>query len=146
MNASDRLKQLKEEQNRNRDKVQENNKKATRFAIVFIICCVIICIIFLIIVLGDSGNTKYVSSSNNNLNSTCYYYSQRLVKEKLKSPDSAEFPKYSASFVEKSGDTVTVSAYVNAQNSFGATIKTDYIATIKIENNKPVSGSVVLIE
>ena len=92
---------------------------------------------------GDS-NSNY--SNSNSLYSTCYYYSQQLVKEQLKSPKSAEFPRYSEKFVTRNGDTVTVSAYVDAQNSFGATIRENYIATIKIKDGEPVSGSAVLVE
>lgn len=92
----------------------------------------------------DSGNTS--TSTHNNLNATCYYYSQRLVKDKLKSPKSAEFPSYSSDFVTRSGDTVTVSAYVDADNSFGANVRVKYIATITLKDNEPVSGSATLIE
>lgn len=92
------------------------------------------------------GNNNSYSSNSNNVYSSCYYYSQRLVKEQLKSPKSAEFPRYSENFITQNGDTVVVSAYVDAQNSFGAQIRTNYIATIQLKNNKPISGSVVLLE
>lgn len=122
---------------------QESKNKKSKFIVVFILIILLLCLVVAILSLinDNSSNTKY-----DNLNSTCYYYSQRLVKEKLKSPKSAEFPSYSNSFVTKSGDIVTVSAYVDAQNSFGATIRTDYVATIKIKNGEPISGSVVLAE
>lgn len=92
----------------------------------------------------DADNTS--TSTHNSLNATCYYYSQRLVKEKLKSPKSAEFPSYSDSFAKKNGNTITISAYVDAENSFGANVRTNYAATIEIKDGKPVSGSVILLE
>ncbi len=92
----------------------------------------------------DSDNTSI--STHNNLNATCYYYSQRLVKDKLKSPKSAEFPSYSSDFVTRSGDTVTISAYVDADNSFGAHIRVNYVATITLKDNEPISGTATLIE
>ena len=103
-------------------------------------------IVFLLWGLNRMLDNNDSSDDYDYLNSTCYYYSQRLVKEKLKSPKSAEFPSYSDNFAKRSGDTVTITAYVDAQNSFGATIRTDYVATIKIKDGKPASGSVVLIE
>ena len=55
------------------------------------------------------------------------------VSSYLKSPSSAEFPsptfhldEYS---VSRDGDTWYVSSYVDAQNSFGATIRTNFTAT-----------------
>ena len=128
---------------------EKERKKAIMFVITFLLICTFGCVYGLITIFGDSSNSNNATKGNssyNNLNTSCYYYSQRLVKEKLKSPKSAEFPKYSADFISRDGDTVTVSAYVNAENSFGATVKTNYIATIQLKNNEPVSGSVVLIE
>ena len=122
----------------------QSQKKQKRIIIIFLFVAGLIILIFLLG--GFDGFSSKNYSTPSNLNATCYYYSQRLVKEKLKSPKSAEFPKYSADFISRDGDTVTVSAYVNAENSFGATVKTNYIATIQLKNNEPVSGSVVLIE
>lgn len=80
------------------------------------------------------------------LYSECYVYSQRLVKEKLKSPESAKFPIYNQSFVKDKGDTIIISAYVDANNSYGTSIRTDYIATITTKNGKPHSGVATLLE
>ncbi len=74
---------------------------------------------------------------------SCYFYSQDLVKKQLKSPKSADFPWYSDSFIKDKGDTILVSAYVDADNSFGANIRTNYIASIKVKDGEPVSGYVV---
>lgn len=129
---------------------ESHNKKVIIVTIIVIIIIAFLCIIGASTMFKDNHsineNSNYSNSSYNNLNASCYYYSQRLVKEKLKSPKSAEFPKYSAEFISRDEDTVTVSAYVEADNSFGAHVKTNYIATIQLKNNEPVSGSVVIIE
>lgn len=52
--------------------------------------------------------------------------SQMFVKDKLKSPSTAEF-KYGVDQVTKLNDsTFEVSSYVDSQNSFGAQIRTNY--------------------
>lgn len=124
----------------------QSKKKEKRIIIIFLFIAGLIILIFLLGGFDSCSSGGSHSSSPSNINATCYYYSQRLVKEKLKSPKSAEFPKYTAEFISRDGDTVTVSAYVEADNSFGAHVKTNYIATIQLKNDQPVSGSVVLIE
>lgn len=106
----------------------------------------ILIVIFLIIdILGLWLLTKCHdgdNSSSNTLYIHSYIYSQTLVKEKLKSPKSAKFPSYSDSFITDKGDKIVVSAYVDASNSFGVSVRTYYTATINIKNNEPQSGTV----
>lgn len=49
------------------------------------------------------------------------------VKGQLKSPSTAKFCKISEYTVSLSGDTWTVKGYVDAQNGFGATLRSDFI-------------------
>ena len=63
--------------------------------------------------------------------------SQGFVKKRLKSPGSAEFPSMAwdktdirISF-DRSTGLYTVRAWVDAQNSFGAKIRTNYIVVLK---------------
>jgi len=90
----------------------------------------------------NSKNTK----SKDKTYIHCYNYSQDLVKEKLKSPKSADFPMYDESFITDKGNKIIITAFVDAENSFGATKRTNYIATINIKNNEPDSGVVTIIE
>lgn len=60
---------------------------------------------------------------------------QDLVKEKLKSPSTAKFPStvFSSAYTVKwSGTKWKVSGYVDAQNSFGATIREYWTATFEM--------------
>lgn len=118
------------------------NKKEIAGRIIFIIVCIII-----------GGSASYIAkrhtSNTSNREHTyisCYTFSQNLVKDKLKSPQSAKFPIYSENFISDKGDTIIVSAYVNADNSFGANVKTNYIATITIQDGEPDKGTVTLLE
>ena len=61
---------------------------------------------------------------------------QEFVKKKLKSPASAEFPSIvwdssEISVAEAGPNSFLVVAYVDAQNAFGAQIRTRYRATMK---------------
>lgn len=105
------------------------------------VCIAIGCIATLITKKHTTNN-----SSKDHTYISCYTFSQSLVKDKLKSPKSAVFPLYSESFITDKGDTIIVSAYVNADNSFGSNIKVNYVATIQIKGGEPDKGSVVLLE
>jgi len=60
--------------------------------------------------------------------------SQTFMKRKLKAPATADFPSYSdsdVSVVHRGGGVFMVKSYVDAQNSFGANIRTHYICELK---------------
>lgn len=58
------------------------------------------------------------------------FMSQKLVKQNLKAPSTADFPIWSEENckVTHSNNTWTVTSFVDAQNGFGAMIRTDYVA------------------
>jgi len=55
---------------------------------------------------------------------------EKIVKSNLKSPSTAEFCKHKEYTITCSGDTWTIKGYVDAQNSFGATLRNNF--TVKI--------------
>lgn len=60
-----------------------------------------------------------------------YSMSQDFCRNNLKAPSTAKFP-WVAPHVEDLGDgEYRVSSYVDAENSFGAKIRTNYICTVK---------------
>ena len=61
-----------------------------------------------------------------------YVMSQSFVERKLRSPSSADFPWYDPSFVtDLGGGRFRVSAYVDAQNAFGAQVRTHYTCVLE---------------
>lgn len=55
-----------------------------------------------------------------------------FVEDRLKSPSSAKFPWYSEDRVTRLDECAfLVEGYVDAQNSFGATIRTDFLLRLK---------------
>lgn len=60
-----------------------------------------------------------------------FVMSQEFVKGQLKAPSTAEFPWYEESFVEDLGEgRFRVTAYVDAQNTFGAMIRSQYTCVL----------------
>ncbi len=53
-----------------------------------------------------------------------------IVSSHLKAPSTAKFPWPDEEKVSRSGDTWTVSGWVDAQNSFGAMIRSNYVVKI----------------
>ena len=123
----------------NMQNTQPINTKSQNHGCLISIIVIIAFFAIIGLIIPDSENEK---TSKDSTYISCYYFSQNLVKKQLKSPKSADFPWYSDSFIKDKGDTIIVSAYVDADNSFGANIRTNYVATIKVKNGEPVSGFV----
>jgi hypothetical protein len=67
---------------------------------------------------------------------TAYFASQDFVKRNLKSPSSAKFPNSNVpgvSVTELGECRFRITGYVDANNSFGASIRTPYSMTVKSE-------------
>ena len=63
-----------------------------------------------------------------------FVMSQSFMKKRLKAPSSASFPWYSDSEVSvahRGGGIFLVKSYVDAQNSFGAKLRTRYLCELK---------------
>lgn len=61
-----------------------------------------------------------------------YVMSQIFVEKQLKSPSTAKFPTFEDSMVIPLGDNrFKISSYVDAQNSFGAMVRTPYTCIVK---------------
>ena len=59
-------------------------------------------------------------------------YAQLFVEKELKSPKTAEFPSNGSRFVTPLGDgRFQVEAYVDAENSFGANVRTEFTAVLE---------------
>ena len=55
---------------------------------------------------------------------------QTIVKRKLKAPSTAEFCSTSEARISQKGDTWTIKGYVDAENSFGAKLRNNFIVVI----------------
>lgn len=65
----------------------------------------------------------YIKTDTNDF-AEAFVVAKNTVKNQLKSPSTAKFPWYDTSFVKRNTDgSFSVYAYVDAQNSFGATLR-----------------------
>jgi|GEM_PF-1245091 hypothetical protein len=103
--------------------------------------------------LYDKGKIKYTKKDilDRDLSDASAYYefAKEIVKENLKSPKSAKFPSYVLSSdkinMQRNGDYVAVQSYVDAENSFGASIRSNFVVEFKILSIKDYTYQTVYI-
>jgi hypothetical protein len=67
-----------------------------------------------------------------------YYICKFYVTQKFKAPSTAEFPNDKYEYHIDAGETVTIKSYVDAQNSFGAMLRANWVCTIKFLDDKNI--------
>ena len=95
---------------------------------------------------SQSGSTSF-SDDISTQQSMAKFHCQEAVKERLKNPDGATFPDITEHSFENSENMVyTVKSYVNATNSFGATVRTNYSCKVRLidADNAEVQGVYLL--
>lgn len=98
-------------------------------------CGAIILIFFAWLFWPSSGNdsgTAPKQAKPAHSESGAYVVCKNFVKERLKSPKSADFPWLRDEFVARLGGArYRVDAYVDAQNSFGADLRNHFSCTVR---------------
>lgn len=79
---------------------------------------------------GEVDYTRSGEDSFGHDDSDAWSAAVSTVSSKLKSPSTAEFCSKSAATIKSNGDTWTISGYVDAQNSFGATLRNNFTVEI----------------
>jgi len=106
-------------------------KKKSRTGCVIISLLVLVILILVVVNLGggDLSNT-----GPTDLNA--FFMCQQFVGDRLKAPKTADFaPSREAKIVKNDVNTFTVTSYVDAQNSFGANIRTEYTCKVSYQGN-----------
>ena len=101
----------------------ENNKATVISAIVGV---ALIALGFCVTENGPGRGTGGITDSYGHDWAVAMTVAEKAVKSKLKSPSSAEFSPKDETTINVSGNTWTVRGWVEAQNSFGATIRNSY--------------------
>jgi len=131
------------------EKVKNKNKEAGIVSlIIFIVFVVLFSTCFFDGCGSEPDNRTYWEKEG--IEKGAYYHSQEYVKKLLKAPGSAKFPRYNERFVSDSGyieNQYTITCYVDAQNSFGAFIRVNYISVVKyLGNDKFMNVKTELLE
>lgn len=95
---------------------------------------------------SSSSSSAYLSED---VKATLWALAEKAVKNELKAPSTAKFPaSYGSDGVSfgKSGDLYYVTAYVDAENGFGATLRTGFTVYAKLDGTKMVLDHVDLDE
>jgi hypothetical protein len=89
-----------------------------------------------VFVLLAIGSTESSSSSVEHSETMAHIMCQDFVKNRLKAPRTAKFPRSSEARTTDLGNgRYRVISYVDAQNSFGALIRTRYACTVQYTGN-----------
>lgn len=101
---------------------------------------------------GDSGSSSESNRKNDSISATgegssdviangngkdryghdkfdAFVIAENAVKEKLKSPSTAQFCTTTEATIGRSGNTWTVKGWVDAQNGYGATVRANFVVT-----------------
>ena len=112
-----------------------NPAKQTEFSPLGVGCAALLAIPFLFFLLSsDSDNDPESSSPPKPAHSPsgAWRMCKVFVEKGLKAPATADFPWYSENYVTKLGGAkYRVESYVDAQNSFGAQLRTNFSCTAK---------------
>ena len=107
-----------------------------------------VAVVLVVLMISSAFGVPLFSSNNSHSsskNSPKDYYShdkfdaitvaESVVEERLKSPSTAKFCSVSDYTVTLDGDTWTIEGYVDAQNSFGATLRNNFTIRITFESS-----------
>jgi hypothetical protein len=87
--------------------------------------------LLIIVSLGFFLYFVFVALGGGNDNSKVWVLAKHEVESRLKSPSSAKFPSQSEANISEVGDKYIVKSYVDAENSFGASIRNKFTVTLR---------------
>jgi hypothetical protein len=97
-------------------------------------------LLFTFVGLGITNIAATARANKRNL--AIFNVCESFTTDALKAPATAKFPEFNIRMLTEVDDgTYTVKSYVDAQNSFGALIRTDFVCHVK-----PVAESWVLLD
>ncbi|MBC3621890.1 Uncharacterised protein [Vibrio metschnikovii] len=114
-----------------------NNEKVKNRKGGWIIAIMIILCIIWLLPINDSSPDRIKNTSKDSHSSVeAAHICQQFVRERLLSPRTANFPSLVATSrhtTDLEGGRYRISSYVDAQNAFGAEVRTQFICTVKYE-------------
>lgn len=152
------LKELNEREKREEQKreamIASNRKTAKGCLIAFSVLCIgfaATCALIVREMDSPESQAAIEDIARCGTESAAFVYSKDFVKERLRSPSTAEFPPYSGAEgveIEKMEcGRYEVHAYVDASNAFGAPIRNRYSALMMYDPDEEVwRGEVVIVE
>lgn len=114
--------------------------------------CAIGCLGFILIVVliglcsggGDTVSTPTASSGDPG--SAAYSACTRAVRERLRAPSTADFPWADYRWAKREGGDYLITSHVDAQNAFGAQIRSNWMCIVRQSGNSWVVQEATVIE
>ena len=94
---------------------------------------------FLFVFVGVYYGSENAEPYDSNNDSMAWIMAQDFIEKRLSSPSTAEFPRYYQlpdNAIRKTGDNYIIDAYVDSQNGFGATIRTNFIVNVRYSGDE----------
>ena len=113
---------------------QETKKSGTQMLYLLVLAAVV----FLLLVLcsGPKPAARATATPDTGDSLEACGWCQVEVKGELKAPASAKFPSCNRASIHKVAESVyEVKSYVDAQNSFGAMVRTGYVCQVKYQGD-----------
>lgn len=95
----------------------------------------IIHIIAIIVIIGCIASKIISYSNEGDLKTDAWITTKHEVEKTLKSPSTAKFPSMSKIYISEDEEGCTIVAYVDAENSFGAKVRSNFTAILKKKLN-----------
>lgn len=122
--------------------VEVKNKGSTLANPFIVLCLFISCVLVIVMFVAVSQIYSDMVSTPKNPNAwktednkiTAYLMMEDWVKDRLKAPSTAKFPRttdYQSHTTKLEGNKYQIHSYVDAQNSFGAQIRTYFKGTVQ---------------
>lgn len=104
---------------------------------------VLLVIVVIVVAVSMCSGPKTVSESGG-YEAEAMTHCQILVEKSLKAPSTADFP-WTMKANASSGQVYTINSYVDAQNSFGAMIRTNFYCQLKYTGDGKTDSWVVKV-
>lgn len=114
---------------------QQNSSTGSGCGTVILVIIAIIAAILMLVTCSGGSSSK--SSNDWNTESWAKSYAQIIVKDNLKAPSTAKFCNTAREMTAKNmgGSKWKVTGWVDAENSFGAMIRSDFEVVLELNSN-----------
>ena len=95
-------------------------------------------VVIAMIIYSKYESDKPKTATTFDMDFDAYVVAEGRVKDKLKSPSTAEFPNSKNANIQRGADNIwIVSSYVDSQNSFGAMLRSNWVIRLQFTGDDP---------
>lgn len=133
--------ELMEEQEESTDEDNQGHGRLFKKIIMLVVILFVgVGVVLSIMTSGSKGSKKTAKLDEWSAQVAC----EQAVSERLKSPSSADFSGWTRT--DNGNNTFAITGYVDAQNSFGAKVRTQFRCTVRDNGNATTNTSIDLLK